>query len=228
MKIKIFPLIFFIIFFLSFGFSVYNFILSFEKITVIEKTEVQKINITPVMTDSVSIDPFSFPLDADYLSNVSSYQGMREALSEEEAGVSTSGKWHNGYDIVCPEKTKVYAAKDGVVSMVYPSYYNGGRLYKGHPVYGGLVVIKHFDSTITLYGHLSYTEVLVGDIVEQGQEIGWSGGVKNKRGSGTSTGPHLHFSIYIDMQQFMDWSEEMNNRKRNHIDDREKKDENQN
>lgn len=148
-----------------------------------------------------AIDLFHFPLPKKYL-KISSGQGFREALTKEQAGAATSGSWHNGLDFPCPEKTPVYAAKSGVVTCVYPSYYNGGKKYKGHQVYGGCIVIEHYDGTITLYGHLSMTQVLEGDKVTAGQQIGWSGGVKGKRGSGVSTGPHLHFSIYLNMNTF--------------------------
>lgn len=149
-------------------------------------------------TNLFAVDTFYFPLPKKY-SHISSGQGFREALSKEQAGASTSGSWHNGLDFPCPEKTPVYAAKCGTVTCVYPSYYNGGKKYKGHQVYGGCVVVEHPDGTITLYGHLSMTQVLEGDKVTAGQQIGWSGGIKGKRGSGISTGPHLHFAIYYNM-----------------------------
>lgn len=148
-----------------------------------------------------AIDSFYFPLSKQYL-KTSSGQGFREVLTKEQAGASTSGSWHNGLDFPCPEKTPVYAAKSGVVTCVYPSYYNGGKKYKGHQVYGGCIVIEHYDGTITLYGHLSMTQVLEGEKVSEGQQIGWSGGIKGKRGSGISTGPHLHFAIYLNMEKF--------------------------
>jgi murein DD-endopeptidase MepM/ murein hydrolase activator NlpD len=145
-----------------------------------------------------AFEPFMLPLPKQFC-KVSSGQGLRDALTKEQAGASTAGLWHNGLDFPCPEGTSVYAAKSGIVTCVYPSYYNGGKLWNGHKVYGGLIIIEHHDGTISLYGHLSLTEVLEGDVVYVGQRIGKSGGIKGKRGSGTSTGPHLHFSVYIDL-----------------------------
>ena len=48
-------------------------------------------------------------------------------------------------------------------------------------------------------------KVKTGDVVSREQTIGWSGGVKGRRGSGASTGAHLHFSIYLDMKDFIKW-----------------------
>ena len=147
---------------------------------------------------SLEIEAFSSPVSEEW--RVSSKQGLRDKISgKDTGGLATSGKWHNGIDIACPDKTPVYATKDGVVTEVWPSYYNGPYNFKGHPIYGGLVVISHPDHTISLYAHLSLTSVYEGDKVKRGQEIGWSGGVKNRRGSGSSTGAHLHYSMYLDM-----------------------------
>lgn len=169
-----------------------------------ELSNTDELPVTEVLacTKTFTIEEFGFPLPQQYNKWVSSEQGLREVISAENTGgLATSGKWHNGIDFAVPEKTPVYAAKSGVISTVYPSYYNGPYAFKGHPVYGGLIVIRHDDGTITLYGHLSYTEVMENQRVEKGQEIGWSGGKRGQRGSGASTGPHLHFSVYIDMEQ---------------------------
>ena len=162
----------------------------------------------PVFTGNPgpTVMKFAAPLPEKYLVYKSSSQGLRDKiLAENTGGTATSGRWHNGFDYPCPEKTPVYATKNGYVVEVWPSYYNGPYNYKGHSSYGGLIILLHPDSTITLYAHLSFTEVHEGDYVSVGKEIGWSGGVRGKRGSGTSTGPHLHYSIYLDMEDFLDY-----------------------
>lgn len=155
--------------------------------------------------EEVSIQKFCAPLPKEYMLSQTSQQGLRDMISANEAGGhSTSGKYHNGIDFKCPDKTPVYATKDGYVVEVWPSYYNGPKKYKGHPTYGGLVIINHLDGTISLYAHLSFTEVKENDYVKAGQEIALSGGVKGRRGSGASTGPHLHYSTYLDMELFLE------------------------
>ena len=63
--------------------------------------------------------------------------------------------------------------------------------------YGFHVEIKHDETFTTVYAHLDSWNVELGQFVEAGQVIGFSGS------SGRSTGPHLHFEIrrngiYVD------------------------------
>jgi hypothetical protein len=57
--------------------------------------------------------------------------------------------------------------------------------------YGYHVIIAHDDGSQTLYAHLSDIWVSQGEYVGQGQTIGLLGS------TGYSTGPHLHFALYI-------------------------------
>ena len=117
------------------------------------------------------------------------------------AGGETSS-YHDALDIECPDFTPVKAVKSGKIIECWPSYYNGGAKYKGHPTYGGYIEIQHEDGTRSGYAHLSLTSVKEGDTVKQGEIIGRSGGVSGRRGSGLSTGPHLHFFIRFNMNSF--------------------------
>jgi len=83
----------------------------------------------------------------------------------------------------------VYAAKDGKVIVHYPPP-NGH--FKGHPIYGGMMLIDHGGGIYTLYGHFKRTFVGEGQRVKRGQEIGVQGN------TGISTGDHVHFEILID------------------------------
>lgn len=161
------------------------------------KTAEQKRNVYDASIKKIL--PFQFPLDSKYQSNISSTQGLRTPISLPNAGGTTSGKYHNAIDIAVPDFTPVYAAKAGKVTVVYPSYYNGGAKYKGHPQYGGYIELVHDDGTKTIYAHLSMTSVKEGDIVNAGRKIGNSGGVAGRRGSGVSTGPHLHFEVILNI-----------------------------
>lgn len=58
--------------------------------------------------------------------------------------------------------------------------------------YGNYVVISHDGTYSTLYGHLSYASVSVGDYVNQGDVIGAIGS------TGFSTGAHLHFEVRVN------------------------------
>lgn len=88
------------------------------------------------------------------------------------------GKMHNGLDIAVPTGTPVKAAADGRVTF---AGWNGG--------YGILVIVDHGNGIETRYAHNSRLNVKVGQKVERGQIVSYSGN------TGVSTGPHLHFEI---------------------------------
>ena len=91
------------------------------------------------------------------------------------------GRMHKGVDWACPTGTTVFASCGGTVIQ---ASYSGG--------YGNNVVIQHPDGRLTRYAHNSKLLVRVGQHVEQGQPIALSGS------TGNSTGPHVHFEIYIN------------------------------
>ena len=84
-------------------------------------------------------------------------------------------------DIAVANGTPVVAAKAGVVIV---AGWMGG--------YGNLVVIDHGGGVATAYGHNTSVTVGVGQQVEQGQLIAYSGS------TGHSTGPHVHFEVRIN------------------------------
>ena len=90
-------------------------------------------------------------------------------------------KGHNGIDFAVMTGTEVKATDDGIVERV--NFDAGG--------YGRYVRIKH-DWGISLYAHLDRYTVYAGQILKQGEIIGYSGN------TGNSTGPHLHFEIHPD------------------------------
>ena len=91
------------------------------------------------------------------------------------------GRMHKGVDWACPIGTTVYASCGGTVIQ---ASYSGG--------YGNCVVISHPDGRMTRYAHNSKLLVSAGQHVEQGQPIALSGS------TGRSTGPHVHFELYIN------------------------------
>ena len=125
---------------------------------------------------------FAWPMPTS--TYITSYFGGRNAPT---AGAST---YHRGIDIACDSGSHVIAAAAGTVS------------YTGYMGSGGItVMIDHGDGVFTVYHHLSAYSVTVGEKVEQGQVIAFSGN------TGVSTGPHLHFGVrvngdYVDPLQF--------------------------
>lgn len=116
---------------------------------------------------------------------------------------------HKGHDWVMPEGTPIYSVADGEVVFAgrEPPFICGNR----GPVSALIVKVRHivpdelldpndernlgmvdlsaevFDS---LYIHLSRVDVVEGDYVYSGQQIGLSGN------TGCSSGPHLHLEIH--------------------------------
>jgi hypothetical protein len=97
------------------------------------------------------------------------------------------GGEHRGIDIEVGNGTPVHASARGIVTFAGLS-----------GAYGNLIIIAHADGYSTRYGHLSTIQVHVADIVNAGEQIALSGGIKGAYGSGDATGPHLHFEIRLN------------------------------
>jgi murein DD-endopeptidase MepM/ murein hydrolase activator NlpD len=91
------------------------------------------------------------------------------------------GRMHEGIDIGVGYGTPIHAAAAGRV--VYAGWMSG---------YGNLVAIDHGGGVSTAYGHQSSIAVGVGQVVSQGQTIGYVGC------TGHCFGPHLHFEVRIN------------------------------
>lgn len=116
------------------------------------------------------------PLDIDRGRLVSRY-GTRKLGDREDL--------HTGIDLAALEGTPVYAIAAGTVVVSAADGAISG--------YGNVVVIRHdaraSRSMWTLYAHLNTRAVAVGDLVIEGQTIGYVGQ------TGRADGPHLHFEV---------------------------------
>ncbi|MBS0877231.1 MULTISPECIES: murein DD-endopeptidase MepM [unclassified Tatumella] len=90
---------------------------------------------------------------------------------------------HRGVDFALPIGTPVLAVGDGEVVVSK----NGGAA-------GNYVALRHGRQYMTRYMHLSRLLVKPGQKVKRGDRIALSGN------TGRSTGPHLHFEIWINNQ----------------------------
>lgn len=88
---------------------------------------------------------------------------------------------HTGVDYAAPTGTPVRSVGDGVIDFA--------GVQRG---YGNIIMVKHSNSTTTVYAHLSQINVKRGEAVTQGQNIGAVGS------TGWATGPHLHFEFRIN------------------------------
>ncbi len=94
-----------------------------------------------------------------------------------------SWRAHLGTDYGAPTGTPVRTVGDGVVD--FAGVQNG---------FGNVVMVKHANSSMTVYAHLSRINVRKGQTVSQGQNVGAVGA------TGWATGPHLHFEFRVNGQ----------------------------
>ncbi len=127
-------------------------------------------------------------LERQYSDKIENLGGTGVLQRPVKSGVITatmyysSGAYHGAIDYGVPVGTEVYAAADGVVLAA--GWSNGGL--------GNYVCLQHSNGIRTYYGHGNGNfKVYVGDVVQKGQLIMYSGN------TGNSSGPHLHFEVRV-------------------------------
>lgn len=131
--------------------------------------------------------PSGYPVETQI---VTSSFGMRQHPIEKRSAM------HGGVDLRASRGTPVYATASGVVEWA-SEHRNSGL--------GNMVKLVHNYGFSTIYGHLDQIEVNVGNYVERGDLIGYSGN------TGVSDAPHLHYEVRylqrrLDPAPFLKWS----------------------
>ena len=135
-----------------------------------------------VRQQSQHYTPSTMHCSLDFICPLDSYT----YISTYFKGSDPWGRTHNGTDFAAPGGTPIHAVADGVVSVA--------RLSSS---YGNYVQISHGtaddgNTYDTLYAHMTYYVVSVGQQVSKGDVIGYVGS------TGWSTGNHLHLELRIN------------------------------
>ena len=88
---------------------------------------------------------------------------------------------HLALDIAATTGTEIVAPERGKVILIGDFFYSGNYL-----------ILDHGHGLLSSYSHLSKINVSVNQFIEQGEKIGEIGS------TGRVTGPHLHWSVYLD------------------------------
>jgi murein DD-endopeptidase MepM/ murein hydrolase activator NlpD len=116
--------------------------------------------------------PFRFPLTG---ATKGTNFGKRRILNGQPRSP------HTGADFPAPTGTPIHATQSGRVVLSEELYFSGNT-----------VIVDHGLGVYSLYGHLSATDVAVGDSVKAGAILGKVGA------TGRVTGPHLHWGITVN------------------------------
>ena len=126
------------------------------------------------------------------------YEGKSRRVSQASNGVTHKGKSAHAIDFSMPRKTRIIAARAGVVTRVVERHEELSKAEKkelrerGKQPKANTVTIRHEDGSRAIYAHLQEEgiEVEKGQNVKAGDFLGYSGN------TGKSSGPHLHFCVY--------------------------------
>ena len=169
------------------------------KITVADrKFPIQRINFSPgksgieatelelkqvaafkaiVSNDKLWNDKFIAPNQG----RTSSPYGVRRYYNGEFA----TDYYHRGLDYAGGYGSPVVAPAGGKVALV-------GYEKKGFRVHGNVVGVDHGQGVVSIFMHMSKINVEAGQMLDAGDQIGSIGS------TGSSTGPHLHWGLYVN------------------------------
>ena len=114
--------------------------------------------------------PFAMPLSGP----ITSAFGVRRVYNGTPRG------YHSGLDIAAPLGTPVHASGNGTVVLVGDYFYTGNTVF-----------VDHGLGLYTAYFHLDTVAV------REDQRVAASGELGQVGSTGRSTGPHLHWGVYL-------------------------------
>ena len=116
----------------------------------------------------------AWEMNIPVVGQISSEFGVRRFINDQPKNR------HSGIDIYAKEGTVITAPLAGEAIIASNFFYKGNAIY-----------INHGAGLVSSYSHLSEINIAKGDLVEQGDVIGFVGQ------TGRVTGPHLHWEVYL-------------------------------
>lgn len=123
-----------------------------------------------ITDDMLWTRPFTVPIAGETGANF----GHRRVFNGEPRAP------HAGADLRAKTGTSIHATNRGRVVLAKSLFFTGNT-----------VILDHGLGIYSLYAHLSRIDVKVGDIINNGQQVGLSGA------TGRVTGPHLHWGMVV-------------------------------
>lgn len=123
------------------------------------------------------------------------YRRMSSKFGMRDHPILRKLRLHKGVDFSVAPGAPIYSTAGGVVETA-DSWDNSA--------YGKYVVVRHGLGFTSLYAHMRDVEVKVGDYIDKGALLGFSGN------SGRSSSPHLHYEVKylgraLDPENFIEW-----------------------
>ena len=142
-------------------------------------------NINDSETIEESTIPMNILIESTLLSEAALMEPVPISSVTSPFGAKRSYETHPGVDLKAGSGTPVKSPAEGVVL----------KAGQTSGACGGSVTIKHGNDFQSRYCHLKQIDVTTGQKLNQGDQIGLSGGAANDYGRGNSRGAHLHFEL---------------------------------
>jgi murein DD-endopeptidase MepM/ murein hydrolase activator NlpD len=136
--------------------------------------------LDPTTIPSAGSAVFRWPLENPYITQ---YFGYTKFALQSGA---YKNNMHNGMDLGASVGTKIYAPLSGTVRAT-----GNTDLVPGCYSWGKWALIDHPNGLSSLFAHMSQVAVAPGQKINTSDIVGYVGN------TGYSTGPHLHFTVYV-------------------------------
>ncbi len=159
------------------------FLLTFSVIFITACTSSPKKSGSQALSPALVAKLKQMPLKSNFPIPVKDVKAKQ--LTDTWGASRSSGRTHEGIDIMAPRGTKVYSTTDGLIASLSPNNLGGNVIWILGP-----------SGSWHYYAHLKNHKrgLKVGDYVKKGDFIAYVGNTGNAR----HTAPHLHYGLYLN------------------------------